>query len=101
MEPSDLGLAAAAEDGADRVGKDQGGAIPHVDGDGVLRHLRHETAEGDENRFHAGLGGPEGQRRAAWKGSGSRPAKGFRSGGHVSRGFSYVTSSMWPSGSSK
>ena len=88
VEPADLGLLAAAEDGADRVGKDQGRMIAYRAGDGILGNPRHEPGERGQDRLHADLGRPEDQRRAAWKGSGSRPANGFRPAGHVSRGFS-------------
>ena len=88
MKSPDLRLLGAAEDGADAVSDDQRRAIAHRSGDGILGRARDQAGERDKDGLHASLGGERSQCRAAWKGSGSRPANGLWPGGHVSRGFS-------------
>jgi hypothetical protein len=74
--------------------------LAHPVGHRALRGQSDVPGEGGQDGFHRGLG--------VWRVSGERPeAKRLAAGegvlvrGQVSRGFSYVTSSMFPSGSSK
>src|SRR5262249_24312506 len=101
MKSPQLRLLGAAKNGADAVGHDEGRAITNRGRDAILGGPRHQAGERDQDRLHEIPAAEWSQRRAASKERGSRPANGFWCGGHGSRGFSYVTSSMFPSGSSK